>query len=1441
MGMRTSWRARLAAGVGTLMIAGTLVFPAAPTSAAPADPPITGKVWADNNGDGRRTAVGYIDELGVAGVVVTATDSAGTQVTSNTDASGDYTLDVSSLGAGPYRVEVRTPVGMTSGPVGSAAGTTVRQSVAAGTAGLDFGLQQPQDFCAANPTLCVSIYPDRTNGTKASLATFPFDSAGYMSDPARPAQNTLKTGADVGSIYGIGSNKATGMVYAGAVLRRHSPLGAGGLGAIYVIDPDTGATVETIDVPNVGTAESAGTRGIGGTGTPSRDPGAFADAGKIGLGDVDGIPGKDSLATVNLFTKELVVIDDLDGAKTQSTYPIPSGFCPGGDADRRPFGLGVRDGTIYVGVVCSGEANNSAADLTGHVWKFDESARTWGTQMVAPIPFGSIPHGCGYRADQLSFQLGCGNWDQWQNTPASFDQRNVLGEQAVSEPTPLINDIDFDAEGNAVIGVADRSSMQWGYRNYIPGSSTTLHTYFAAGDQLRACVPAAGGFDVTLESNGTCGSTTTAGAGAGHGPGGGEFYWGDTMLAPYSGGGSGRNGHEDIGLGALAAPPGRTTMATTVTDPFFVRNGSQFHVNAVGVARLAHVDDAAIPATAGGWAGAYELGVQGRTDYPNAFAKAGGLGDLEVICQNAPVEIGNYVWFDTDQDGVQDPNEPPMQGVTVSLRNSAGTVVATATTDAEGHYVFLSEGAGNVAATWGTTPPAWVGVVPDPDGVLTNANYGIPTGATFTVEFDQSTTTITPALTAAGVAAASDLQVTATNTATDGDRSDNDTALVAGVVQTTVVTGAAGDNNHTFDAGFKVSTYKLTVDKTVNDPWPGDTSGDGPFEVTVVCAAPGGAPTTTSTQAFSPGTPAEFNVRAGWTCTVDESGDDGAVSTTFTPSASVTMDADKTVTVTNTHPDRPTHDLTVDKTVVDPYTADTLGDGPFEVTISCTDPLGLVAGFTRTASFAPGAPAVFSGLPEGVVCSVTEPTADGGTATLPADVTVDADAAVSVTNTFPDRDRGSVTLSKSVVDPWTSDTLGDATTYPVDYVCTDDSGVEADVTGTAMLAADGTVSTITDLPVPSHCTFTETDADGAVSTVWAPAATVAVDSTTPVAATVTNTFPRPDYSIDVTKTVIDSWLGDDHGDGPFEVTVTCGGGVGPFVLSVAAGQTVTAGPIPAGTDCGVSETGSDGATTIDVAPATVTVDGVKSVAVTNTFPERASYPLSVHKTVVDPNGDPHGAFRFDWECTDPFGLVADQSGTVNVADGETVQIGTFPEMVECTVTEVGSDAADVAYSVTGPIVVGDVAEVTVTNTYDATTTSTSTTTSTTTTSTSTTVPDTTTTTSTTSTTSTTVPDTTTTTSTTSSTTTSTVPETTTTSTTSTTVPTSTTTVLASTTTAPVKTTVTTVPARKTPSVTTSKGLAYTGAASWALFLVGLALVGFGALSLVAQSRRRNRE
>ena len=51
-------------------------------------------------------------------------------------------------------------------------------------------------------------------------------------------------------------------------------------------------------------------------------------------------------------------------------------------------------------------------------------------------------------------------------------------------------------------------------------------------------------------------------------------------------------------------------------------------------------------------------------------------------------QIGDYVWIDANVDCVQDPTETPVEGAAMNLVDADGLVIAEATTDADGFYLF---------------------------------------------------------------------------------------------------------------------------------------------------------------------------------------------------------------------------------------------------------------------------------------------------------------------------------------------------------------------------------------------------------------------------------------------------------------------------------------------------------------------------------------------------------------------------------------------------------------------------------------------------------------------------------------------------------------------------------------------------------------------------------
>ncbi len=84
-----------------------------------------------------------------------------------------------------------------------------------------------------------------------------------------------------------------------------------------------------------------------------------------------------------------------------------------------------------------------------------------------------------------------------------------------------------------------------------------------------------------------------------------------------------------------------------------------------------------------------------------------------------PASIGSLVWIDRDRDGVQDPGEPGVPGVWVTLYDENGEFVASMVTDANGAYLFedLVPGTYTVRIDPDSLPDGLV-QVSDPDSAL---------------------------------------------------------------------------------------------------------------------------------------------------------------------------------------------------------------------------------------------------------------------------------------------------------------------------------------------------------------------------------------------------------------------------------------------------------------------------------------------------------------------------------------------------------------------------------------------------------------------------------------------------------------------------------------------------------------------------------------------------
>ncbi len=178
----------------------------------------------------------------------------------------------------------------------------------------------------------------------------------------------------------------------------------------------------------------------------------------------------------------------------------------------------------------------------------------------------------------------------------------------------------------------------------------------------------------------------------------------------------------------LYAANGTTVIATTTTDAFgnYIFNNLDAGSYVVGFSNL----PAGFQLTgndAGGVNDATDSDANPSTGKTVIINLGAGKNDLTWdagIYQTSDANtagLGNFVWNDTDKDGLQDPNEQGVAGVTALLYNSAGVVIASTTTDATGYYQFTNLPAGTYSVGFFNLPKDYIFTSADAAG-STDAN-----------------------------------------------------------------------------------------------------------------------------------------------------------------------------------------------------------------------------------------------------------------------------------------------------------------------------------------------------------------------------------------------------------------------------------------------------------------------------------------------------------------------------------------------------------------------------------------------------------------------------------------------------------------------------------------------------------------------------------------------
>ncbi len=578
--------------------------------------------------------------------------------------------------------------------------------------------------------------------------------------------------------------------------------------------------------------------------TRNADAGVFAQVGKRGIGGIDLSEDGADLYIVNMFEQKLHRINigspikaTIAAADVTGTWVIPDPVIAG--TVWHPMACKTANGKVYVGGVTVREKttnHNLATDTVGArgiVYEFDPATAVFTEVLRFPFNYRR-----GYSNGDYRFPFKNNWWCAWQNNgnggatdPLQADYNTAVGTftGGIYYPQPMLSDIEFDVDGAMVLGIRDRFADQMGYQNLsddgLPtgtgfGAANNFFRGLTSGEVLRAgknitgtayalevrgqvtnLGVTTGTLDAAAPGNLAIGGSWTGVTGnpmgGFYGPGwggtagtipaggpnpgtqGGYFYFNHnysttgTPATLNNIAGGAINAHYVKSNGGLALLAGANEVSHTIMDPVattFTNGVSKFFNSGASAGSMSQRLDLIFTTT-------------GAPGDPTNAGKAGGLGDLEVLADYQPIEIGNRVWTDTNGNGIQDPGEVPLNNVAVQLVGPGpdgilGTaddvVLATATTNTAGEYYF------NTLTTADSRKPASF------TGVGTN---DILPGFPYQVR-------INPAQ-----AALANLQLTNPDVAANAaDNIDNDGSLINGFA---AVNFNTANTDHNFDFGFK--------------------------------------------------------------------------------------------------------------------------------------------------------------------------------------------------------------------------------------------------------------------------------------------------------------------------------------------------------------------------------------------------------------------------------------------------------------------------------------------------------------------------------------------------------------------------------------------------------------------------------------------------------------
>ena len=684
-----------------------------------------GKIFIDLNANGIDDS-----EAGAANVSVSiyscAEGSNNPIETVTSDSNGDYYFtDPSIIDGISYRIEFsELPDGFTSSIEGTDNGTGI-QFVEMLSCQVDYGIFDPEDFCSDDPLVAVVCFA--RNNDPVSEPTIVFvktsdatdwpgpqnanDNNGLWGIPSGSnATNyplTFLEAANIGEInttFGMDFDVANSRIFTGSYMRAYAPMNtnssANGYAeaAIYQIPMDLeNAIAETpsvwLDLEDLFGDGFAGSYLPDGTfpgpasyGTTGSNPDLI---GYTGLGSIKISADGSELYAVNLDKREVLVIPvgPTGAAPTNASdikrFSLPDTDCGGTWADGRDLksalGLGIHPetGKVYATLTCTGPTYD---DMTGYVYSFDPSDDTPASSdfnLELTIDLNIERPATSPNTARFWGQTG----HPWESVGANSvhylnDPRGGFGipnEFVVHHNQPWLGEIEFgqksDGSYSMIVGERNR------YHDLISSS-----WYVVGGVIFRACGEE-GNWQLSSEDD-CAGETSTV-----------NFSYSGTSAGVYTSPQNrymmyvGREGSMGSGMFTLAKD--NNSVVSPVMDNLFNSSTS-------GLTWIDYED------------GGREKDIRIIGDYTGGgfnetnFTKANNWGAITSMCENPPIQLGNYVWIDTNGDGVQDPCEDPVEGLIVKLYSKSDTgdavLAATTTTSSDGEYYFSKEDA--MAQSW---------------------------------------------------------------------------------------------------------------------------------------------------------------------------------------------------------------------------------------------------------------------------------------------------------------------------------------------------------------------------------------------------------------------------------------------------------------------------------------------------------------------------------------------------------------------------------------------------------------------------------------------------------------------------------------------------------------------------------------------------------------------